>query len=155
MNLGLTLDDEIKRVAKTENLSIDELTEQIAQLLGVTARQIYNYRSGKWEMSPSAIPLLCKRFKSRALLHALEAGCADTDEGQPDEYELTRMVSQTVRRAMGHYERFLAAFEDGVVSQAEMNELLESTERVARDLARFKSIAVEDFERRQRLQNAR
>lgn len=155
MNLSLTFDDEVQRVAKAENLSIEELTEQLALLLEVKPRQIYNYRSGKWQMSPGAIPLLCKRFKSRALLHALEAACADTEEEQPDDYELTRMVAQTVRRAMGHYERFLAAFEDGVVSQAEMNELLESTERVARDLARFKAIAVEDYERRQRLQSLR
>lgn len=155
MQLPHALDGEFKRVAKEEETTMEILVTEIAELTGYSVRQIYNFRSGKWAIPSPMIPALCKRFRSRALLDALIDDCRETQVDVPDGYDLTRLVSKTVRDHLRHYEKFLDAFEDGVIEQREMAELLESGERIIRDVRQFEAIAKSDFERRQRFQSSR
>lgn len=155
MNLPHALDEEFKKVAKAEQKSMEELVREVAALVGYSARQVYNFRSGKWLLPAQLIPVLCKRFRSRALLDALIDECGDAQVEVPDSYELTCLVSQTVRDDLRHYERFLAAFEDDEISEREMAELRESGERVITNVKKFEAIAQSDLDRRLRLQAAR
>jgi len=148
MNLALTLDVEFKRVAKVEKISMEDLVDECARLVKCSSRQIYNYRSGKWLLPGEMIPALCKRFGSLSLLHVLADGCRETAVEIPEQFELSRLVSQTVREDLKHYERFLGAFEDGVIEKGELEELLISGERVIQNVRQFEAIAVADFERR-------
>ena len=154
MNLALTLDDEFKRVAKAEQISMDELVAECARLVDCSTRQLYNYRSGKWLLPGEMIPALCKRFKSLSLLHALAEGCQETTVEIPEQFELSRLVSQTVREDLKHYEQFLAAFEDGVIEKVELEELRVSGQRVVQNVRYFEAIAVGDFERRSALKGS-
>ncbi len=153
MNLALTLDREFKRVAKDENIPMDELVAECARLVGCSTRQIYNYRSGKWLLPGEMIPALCKRFGSLALLHVLADGCRETSVEVPEQFELSRLVAQTIREDMGHYARFLDAFEDGVVERRELDDLLDSGARVIQNVRQFEAIAVAGHERRARLKS--
>lgn len=155
MNLARALDEEFIRVAKAEDISLNDLVEQVASITKISSRQLYHYRSGKQILPSSLIPALCKRFRSRALLHALEAECCETEEEVPESFELARLVTQTVRDTMAHYEKYLAAFDDGVITRQELTELMESGERVNQHISQFKSIATADYERRQRFQRTR
>ncbi len=151
MNLPPTLDREFKRVAKFEQISMEDLVNEVAALTDCSTRQLYNYRSGKWDLPSGLIPILCKRFRSRALLDELAGACAETPVDVPDAFDLTRLVAQTVRDDMHHFEKFLDAFEDGVIEPREMEELRESGARVVGNVRKFEAIAEADFSRRQAL----
>jgi hypothetical protein len=148
MNTPLTLDNEFKRVAKAEKISLEELVYEVAVLADRSTRHIYNYRSGQQSLPAEMIPLLCKRFGSRALLDELADECRETPVEVPELYELSRLVSQTIRQDLKYYERFLDAFEDGVVDAREMAQLEESGARVVQNVRQFEAIARQDFERR-------
>lgn len=149
MNLADTLHREFKRVARAEQIAMEDLVNEVSKLVECSPRQIYNYRSGKWDLPSGLIPALCKRFRSRALLDELTAGCAETPVDVPDAFDLTRLVAQTVRDDMRHFEKFLDAFEDGVVEGHELAELRESGARVVENVRQFEAIAEADFNRRQ------
>jgi hypothetical protein len=155
MHVAHVLDDEFKRVAKAEGKSMEALVEEIAGLLGKRPRQVYNFRSGKWDVPSQLFPLLCKRFGSLALIDALRDECraATAEVEVPEEYELTCLVSQTVRDDLRHYEKFLAAFEDGVITEAEMEELHASGARIISNVHKFEAIAQTDLNRRLRFQS--
>jgi hypothetical protein len=153
MNLSLTLDSEFKRVAKAEQVSMDDLVNECARLVECSTRQIYNYRSGKWSLPAEMIPTLCKRFGSLALMHTLAEACRETPIEIPEKFELTRMVAQTVRDDMRLYERFLDAFEDGVIEKNELDDLRARGERVIQNVRQFEGIAAADYERRCRLKS--
>jgi hypothetical protein len=155
MQLPHVLDAEFKRVAKAEGKSMEALVEEVAALVGYRPRQIYNFRSGKWDIPSSLIPRLCNRFHSRALLDALIDECGETRVEVPDNYELTCIVSQTVRDDLRHYEKFLAAFEDSEINERELAELRESGARVISNVKKFEAIAEADCDRQQRAQAAR
>lgn len=155
MHFTCTLNSEFKRVAKAERITMEELVAEVSALTGVRTRQIYNWRSGKWAMNHTLIPILCKRFRSRALAQALLDDCTETQVEIPDGYDLNRLTSQTLRNTLRHFEKYLDAFEDGVIDACEMRELEESSEVVIRDVRTFLAIALEDHGRRQRLQSAR
>lgn len=155
MKVPHALDAEFKRVAKEEGVPMEALVNEVAGLTGKSARQIYNFRSGKWVIPHNLFPILCKRFRSMALVNALVEECsAETEIEVPELYELTRLVSNTVRDDLKHYETFLDAFEDGVIDKAELDKLTASGERVIRNIYQFQQIAVADYERRCRFQNA-
>lgn len=154
MNLALTLDGEFKRVAKAEQVSMDDLVTECARLIECSTRQLYNYRSGKWLLPGEMIPRLCKRFGSLALLHALEDECRETSIEIPEQFELSRLVSQTVRDDLRHYERFLDAFEDGVIERGEMEELRASGDRIVQNVRQFEAIAAADHARRCQFRDA-
>lgn len=155
MNLPHVLDNEFRRVAKAEGKSMDALVEEIAGLTGKSVRQLYNFRSGKWDIPSQLIPVLCRRFRSRALLDALSEECGESAVEVPDPYDLTRLVSQTVRGDLRYFEQFLDAFEDGVIEKQELDRLRESSEYLILDVKKFFAMAEADYARRQRLQEAR
>jgi hypothetical protein len=155
MKVAHALDREIKRVAKAEGRSMEDLVSEVAGLVGKSERQIYNWRSGKWGFDYKLIPVLCKRFHSLALAHALVEECGGTPIDVPDAYDLTRLVSQTVREDLRYFEQFLDAFEDGVIEKQELDRLRESSEYLILDVKKFFAMAEADYSRRQRLQEAR
>ncbi|MBA3241990.1 MAG: hypothetical protein H0T60_12255 [Acidobacteria bacterium] len=155
MNLPHTLDSEFKRVAKVEGKSMERLVNEVAALTGKSPRQLYNFRSGKWDIPAGLFPVLCRRFGSLTLADALrEECCEETEVEVPEAYDLTYLVTKTVRDDLHHYEKFLAAFEDGVVSEREMVELRASGERVIGNVKKFEAIAQADLDRRTHFQKA-
>lgn len=149
--IGRTFTAELHRTATIEEKTMDELCAQIAELCGLKPnqhRQLYNWRSGKWPLPSNVIPILCRRFRSLALLHALEDECNDVAIDVPDGYDLTREVSRTVRRDLQAYERYLNAFESDGIEPHELQELRELMEDVVRNAHRFLEIAATDCDRR-------
>lgn len=152
MNLARTLDSEFKRIAREENLTMDTLVSEIARLTGKSERQLYNFRSGKWELAPSLFPILCKRFRSLALVDALREECSETQIDVPESYDLTCLVSRTVRDDLKHYEQFLVAYESDGIDGRELEQLRASGARIVQNVRQFEAIAVADHERRRRPQ---
>jgi len=66
--IAAAIDAEFKRVAKEEGKEMADLVAEVAKLLGVPERNLYNYRTGKWSVPASLIPELSVRFKSAAIL---------------------------------------------------------------------------------------
>ena len=149
MNLHLTLDNEFKRVAKQENLSMEDLMTESTQLTGRSAREIYNYRSGKWPIPANLLPVFCKRFSSFLLLDALRDECRETRRQVPDTFDLTRLVSQTVREDLHHYEFLIEAFETNGVDAQELARLRQSANKIIENAYQLLAVAEEDCARRQ------
>src|SRR5262245_15373075 len=85
--LAQVLDDEFKRVAREEDRPMNDLVHEIATLAGVTSRQLYNYRTGKWPIPARVIPMISRRFRSTALLTVLRDQSQNPDQaiaGGPD-----------------------------------------------------------------------
>ncbi len=147
--LARVLDAEFERIARHEELPMEELVLEVARLVNRSVRQVYNYRSGRWSFEPALIPIFCRRFRSQSLLHALVAECNDVRVEVPETFDLTRMVSMTVRQDLEFYEQFLSAFESDGVQQDELPRLRELMERVVHNAHQFLEIAATDCERRQ------
>ena len=152
-NFSRTLDAEFWRIAEQENKSMEDLVVEIAELINRSRRQIYNYRSGKWSLEERFIPLLCQRFKSLALANSVLAACGDVEIEIPDRFDLTKMVSKTVRCNLHCYEEYLHAFESDGIEPHELQKLRELMEEVVRDAYQFLEIAARDCERRSQTQN--
>lgn len=149
MSLPNALDEEIRRVAREEDKTMEEIVAEVAATIGCTPRQLYNYRSGKLRLPASMIPILCKRFNSRTLLHVLISECEQTPITVPDQFELGTITTGAVRDVMDHYHSLLGAFDsDGGIDRNELSKLRESSERVADTIWMFYEIAVADYERR-------
>jgi len=149
--IGRAFTAELKRIAVIEDKTMEELCEEVGRLVGLEGkqqRQLYNWRSGKWPLPSNVIPILCRRFKSLALLHALEDECSDVVVDVPDCFDLTREVSRTVRKDLEAYEHYLKAFEGDGIQHHELRELRELMEDVVRNAHRFLEIAATDCERR-------
>jgi len=149
--IGRAFTAELKRIALLEDKTMDVLCDEIANLVGLKGRehrQLYNWRSGRWALPSNVIPTLCRRFKSLALLNALKDECSDVAIEVPDGYDLTREVSQTIRKDLQAYEQFLKAFEDGRIEPLELQQLRELMEGVVRNAHHFVDIAATDCERR-------
>lgn len=155
MNLPHALDDEFRRVAKAEEMSMEDLMSELSGLTGYSARQLYNFRSGKWKVPADVLPVLCRRLGSRALLDALIDECSETRVDVPDGYDLTRLISRTVREDLKHYEHVFDAFESSGIDQRELDELRRSGERVIQNVRQIEAIAEADFQRRQAAQTSR
>lgn len=154
MNLALTLDDEIKRVAKAEGITREELVDEVSRLAGCGIRQIYNYRSDKWALPAKLIPVLCKRFRSQALLYALVQECEGLQVEVPDNYDLVRLVAQAIRTDMQHYDQYLQAFDSNGIDANELATLRATSERIIVNLRHLDAIAGADYERRHQLKSA-
>ena len=128
---------------------METLVEQVVEITGYTARQLYNFRSGKWPLPAAIIPILCQRFGSRRLMHALAAQCDQTPINVPDQYDLARIITQAIRDDMKHHQLILDAFEDGRIDRDELAQLRASTERISERLYMFVEIAAADYDRRQ------
>lgn len=148
MNFPQTLEAEFKRLAKKEQKPMEELVEEIARLVRKSVRQVYNWRSGKWDVPSQLLPVLCRRFGSLALIHALEDECRDVEVELPETFDLARMTSQTIREDLLHYERVMDAFEDRAITEGEFGELVASGARVISNVRLFEAIAQGALERR-------
>lgn len=69
--LAAAIDAEFQRVAELEGITLEELVSEVAGLLQIPERNLYNYRSGKWSAPAAIIPRLSARFKSTAVLREL------------------------------------------------------------------------------------
>lgn len=144
----LCFEAEIKRLSNESGQPIGKVTAKLSELSGVSERQIYNYRSGKTEISPDLIKIFCQQFNSFAL------GCAwfstfNIEQDICDEYDLSRFASKTVRNVLKAGDKFLGAFEDGKIDGYEMNELELASAQIQRDARRLTEIARDNY-RRQR-----
>jgi len=149
--LARVLNEEFRRVARREEVSMDELVSEVARLTGCSVRQVYNYRTGKWPFEPALIPIFCQRFRSRTLLEALISECTEAKVEVPELFDLARMVSTTVRQDLEFYEKFLEVFESDGIQPHELPRLRELMERVVHNAYQFLEIAVTDCDRRQAL----
>jgi hypothetical protein len=148
MKLHLTLDNEFVRVARIEEISLEALMAEAAELTGRSTRELYNYRSGKLDIPSKLLPALCLRFKSFLLLDALREGCRQMRREVPDTFDLTLCVARTVREDMRHYEFLIEAFESNGVDPQELESLRKSANRVIENAYQLLSVAEEDCARR-------
>lgn len=146
--LARILNEEFKRIVRCDEISMEDLVLETASLIQRSARHVYNYRTGKWPFEPAFIPIFCRRFGSRALLDALANECSEVQVEIPDKFDLTRMVSVTVRQDLEFYQEYLQAFESEGIQPHELQRLRELMERVIHNAYRFLEIAVADCERR-------
>lgn len=146
MSIAHTLNEEFRRVAKEEDITLEQLTEEIASATNYTTRQLYNFRSGKWPIPSELIPYFVMRFKSRAVLNALIGLCDSVPVEVPEQYNLAKLSSDAVRSTLVYYEQNLSAFDDGKISRNELNELRESGERARTMIAMFESITFTAYE---------
>ncbi len=146
--LSRTLDAEFKRVAQQERITMEELSEVIAELVGRDVRQVYNWRSGKWPLPSDLIPILSRRFKSFALVNTLLVECSDVKIEIPEGADIVLQVSARTRKTLRAYEHYLKAFEDGGIDSIEMPQVREALEGVIRGAYEFLEIAVADCDRR-------
>lgn len=149
MSLPRVLDEEFKRVAREEEKTMEELVSEVAALTNYTPRQLYNFRSGKWPLPAELIPFFCMRFKSRAVLNALIAICEKIPVKVPESLDIARLSSQVVREDLRHYETLLDAFEDGVITRAELDALEESGDKVIQNICITREIVRTNYERKQ------
>jgi hypothetical protein len=147
--LARVLNEEFKRVAQRDEISMEDLVQEVAYLIQRSGRHVYNYRTGKWPFEPALIPLFCRRFGSRALLDAIVSECSEVTVRIPDRFDLTRLVSTTVRQDLQFYEEFLSAFESDGIQPEQLRRLRELMERVVHNAYQFLEIAVTNCERRQ------
>jgi hypothetical protein len=145
------LDAEFWRVARHEEIQMDELVAEIASIAGVTTRQVYNWRTGRWSLPIELIPVICQRFHSRTLLEVLSQACSAVAVEVPQTFDLARIVSATVRADLRCYEGFLDAFESDGIQPSELAALRESAERVIHNAYQLVEIAAADCERRKLL----
>lgn len=148
MQLPPTINSEFRRVQQDEGVSMEDLVADVARLTGKKERQIYNYRSGKWSLPADLLPVLCRRFGSLALIDALRDECRDTQVAVPAGFELTRLVSGTLRQDLSLYEKFISAFESDGIQPRELRELRELAERLIAGIYRLVEVAGADCESR-------
>jgi len=133
--LAPLLNLEILRVANEERttgeVEMKAFMTELADLCGVSVRQLYHYRSGAHPLPAEIVSLLCKRFGSPALLDEL----ADYSESQveiPDNYDLALLASRAVSEDMNFITKILEDFQNGGVVPAEMTTLRELAARAGR-----------------------
>jgi hypothetical protein len=154
MKVPHALDSEFRRVAQAEGITMEELVAEIAKLTKRSNRHIYNFRCGKWPIPDKLFPIFCKRFGSLALANALLEECRETPVTLPEKFDLTKLVSQTVRDDLKYYEAFLDDFESDGIDSNELSQLRILAERVISNAYRFVEIAARDCERRKTRQDA-
>lgn len=121
---ALTFDTELKRIAAEREESLNETIEKLAGLVGVSTRQIYNYRSGKSEIPAEFIKIFSEQFGSQALGLAWISTFEITSETfEIDEFDLSRLANRVTRETLAVGDKFLAAFDDGKITGFELEEL--------------------------------
>ena len=143
----LCFEAEIKRLADEREETTGELIAKLAAMSGVSERQIYNYRAGKTEIQPEQIKIFCQQFCSFAL------GCAwfstfGIEQEICDEFDLSRFASRTVRNVLQAGDKFLSAFDDGVIDGHELNVLELAGAQIHRDTNRLVEIARDNYKQR-------
>lgn len=78
--LARTFQIELRRVSAEEDVSMADVMASLEALTGYSARQLYNFRNGKWPLPPEIVPVLCRRFKSNEMGVALAVERPNEDE---------------------------------------------------------------------------
>jgi hypothetical protein len=151
-SIGRAFTAELKRIAELEDKTMEQLCTEIATLVGLKGkehRQLYNWRAGKWPLPSNLIPTLCRRFKSRALLYALEAECTEVVVDVPTPADITRLVSHSMRQDLTLCEQFLNAYESNGIQPRELRSLRETAERTVASIHLLVEVASADCESRE------
>lgn len=143
---SLTLDCEIKRIAAERDESTDKTIKNLADLSNLSERQIYNYRTGKTDIPSGLIPVFCNQFGSNALAMAILKQCCRTAEC--DDFDIVRLANVSARHTLAAHERFLEAFDDGVIDGFELNELKKQTAAGVANFHRLEQVAEDAYNRR-------
>jgi hypothetical protein len=155
--LAPILNLEVLRIAKKENKTDEHsmalLMKELADLCGGGVRQFYRYRSGRTLLPADYVDVLCHRFGSNVLRDEVNRTRAHVDV--PDEYDIANLACEAVRDDLDAYQKFLTAFEDGVVQPGELQELRECGARIHRNVHVMLEIAEGDCARRQQIEVAR
>lgn len=147
--LPKVLDSEFRRVAKEEGRGMAELVGDLAALCAASPRQLYNWRSGKWSPPARTIPILCARFKSPALLHALACDAAAMEVVVPDGYDLAHLMLSSLRLMVSHHERYLLAFDSKRMSQDDVEQIKNSGSEIIRAVLTLNGIVESAYVRQQ------
>lgn len=107
------LDAEFIRVSTLEDISLEELVEELSSLTGYSTRHLYNYRKGKWPLPSSIVPILCIRFKSRALVAALDG----TIEPVRSTEEFGKLALQATKESCNLHYAMIDAYRDGASAE--------------------------------------
>jgi hypothetical protein len=148
-SLARALDDEFKRVAKAEDISMESLVAEVAAGAGCTPRQVYNYRFGKWPIPSSLIPTLCQRFRSTLLLDVLSVAVRHEINSTIDIEDAWHLSKALMRRALDHAEKAQAIFSGAEFSKNDLIEFSQLTDSITRDTKRLYSFAEIAYERAQ------
>jgi hypothetical protein len=126
--LHVIFESEVRRMASAENVEISRIVDDLAALAGVSDRTIRYYRSGQQPIPSDMIPLFCRRFRSRLLVHALEAQCADCPAAPIG--DIRAWLCGRTAQASRFFGRIFESLESGLAA-ADVREI----ERAAQSLA--------------------
>ncbi len=143
---SLTLECEIKRIAAERGESIDQTIKHLADLSGLSERHIYNYRTGKTDIPAGLTVVFCNHFGSNALAMAIVQQCCQTADC--DGFDIVRLANKSARHTLAAHERFLEAFDDGVIDGFELNELKKQTAAGVANFHRLEQVAENAYNRR-------
>ncbi|HYP29386.1 MAG TPA: hypothetical protein VE262_21930 [Blastocatellia bacterium] len=151
-SLALLLDSEFHRVAKAEDISMEQLVSEVSILTEYTTRQIYNFRSGKWDIPSSILPVLCKRFNSLVLLNLLEDEIKEQPVVISDTDDIPQLSIETLGEICTHHYNLLDIINGGRdLDRNTLVEIEEKTERIVqRERALFRLLE-RAYERQQEL----
>ena len=147
--LAQALSDEFKRVAKDEDVPMSELVGEVAALARVSARQIYNFRTGRWPIPARLIPVICRRFKSTALLSTLRGQTQEGTDGK--EFECSNIGERSMdllRVIVDHHAFLINRIGADSFDAADLLRLEETTERIIRGEREMVACAEISYERR-------
>lgn len=147
-SLALALDNELRRVAAEEDVTLDEMVNEIAALIGKTARMLYNYRSGKWDLPSSLIPVLCARFKSHTLLNALAGELKETIIEVPQGIEFSQLAIQILRQICDHHHALIEAYKTEATDLNTLSRLEEQTEQIIQRERHLFTLLEAEYEQR-------
>ncbi|HKV41698.1 MAG TPA: hypothetical protein VJX67_21015 [Blastocatellia bacterium] len=125
--LAQVLDAEFERVSKSEDVPMLDLVEEISSLTGYSQAQLYNFRKGRFSVPSSLLPILCKRFKSRALIEALD-GEIGPDPAETADFN--QLAIEATREACELHYSMIGAFKAGGVTRKDLIAFEESIERI-------------------------
>lgn len=150
--LAQTLDDEFKRVARDEDLPMEQLVDETAALTGLSPRQLYNYRSGKWPIPARIIPILSRRFQSTALLTVLRGQTNETCNlriANCDSKNIGERALDLLRLTVNHHSSLLNRIDASEFDANDLHKLEETTERIVQGERELYACAEIEYERRQ------
>jgi hypothetical protein len=151
--LARALDSEIKRVAKDEDKTMEEIVSEVAELIGKHPRHVYNYRSGKWPLPSDKIAILCKRFGSYSLANAIKEEASNEEIPIPDQYDIGELAVEGLRRVCDYHSQLMDAFKQpGGIDKATLNILDQQLSDIVQRERLLYSIAEVEHDR---AQNAR
>lgn len=142
---SLTLESEIKRIAREREESIEETISKLCKLSGIKERQIYNYRNGKTDIPSGLIPVFCQQFGSNALAMSILRQCGATEEFEL--FDLVKLASETAQQTLETHRYFLEIFDDGKIDGFEKNEAKKKTATTVASFHRMEQIVEDTYDR--------